>query len=780
MGITGLLPFLEKSSRWTNIKEFAGGSVAIDSYCWLHKGIFSCAEKISIGEPTDAYVIYCMKFIDMLLKHNIKPILVFDGRHLPAKAATESKRRENREKKRRKAAELIRSGQSAEGRNLLRQSIDVTHEIALELIKTCQSFNIDCIVAPYEADAQLAYLNISGIADIVITEDSDLTLFGCKRVFFKMDMNGNGLLVEQDKLHLAMDMKSTDFNMDQFLYMCILSGCDYLPSLRGIGLSKAKKFITMNSNCDIHRALTNLGTCLNMRSLTVSQEYRDDFVKAFITFKHQLVFCPLQRRQVRLNPPTADVTPDQLRYAGEEIDDCDKALQLAYGNCDPFTFQQLHDFDPDQKKNLNKRNKRNPKMPNIVTKHTSIWSSDYKLKQNVLNVSIEKTINYEHQLCTKKSGTSEKAITMQQSSLKKTNSSKKQKLPDVNSSNYQELNEKNILEAYKSEEVQSEEKIEKNANRMHFEEEDLHSSDVNEQTSPVLIRKANPFAKEILANKVSPSLLFKRKSRIRSGHLQHRETIIDRSIVTESKFFASTNEHKNSENNVINNDNDMNSAFSEPQIYHPAKRMKIEDVNNITNDVNHLTDISNPNDAHSMDIDQLDQNMSISEDQDMSINEEQNISISKKQNIIPESIIEETITTQHIHCLDQINESRNLFISKDELGFTNSNVNGTMENYNCKMQRSYSPSSESEYSVSQNSIEDNTSSLFKFAYIKSSTSKGIQSTKTTETRLSSSKMETKNKSASKRGHRNKQLPPEHGQKNLLSMFGFDKKVNLRH
>lgn len=73
-------------------------------------------------------------------------------------------------------------GQHAEGRNLLKRAIDITHEMALELIKYCQSENIDCIVAPYEADAQLAYLNISGIADVVITEDSDLTLFGCKKV----------------------------------------------------------------------------------------------------------------------------------------------------------------------------------------------------------------------------------------------------------------------------------------------------------------------------------------------------------------------------------------------------------------------------------------------------------------------------------------------------------------------------------------------------------------------------------------------------------------------
>lgn len=41
---------------------------------------------------------------------------------------------------------------------------------------------VDCVIAPYEADAQLAYLNRTGYADFVITEDSDLLLFGCRQV----------------------------------------------------------------------------------------------------------------------------------------------------------------------------------------------------------------------------------------------------------------------------------------------------------------------------------------------------------------------------------------------------------------------------------------------------------------------------------------------------------------------------------------------------------------------------------------------------------------------
>jgi exonuclease-1 len=54
--------------------------------------------------------------------------------------------------------------------------------MALALMHECRRRNVDCIVAPYEADAQLAYLNLKNIAQIVITEDSDLVLFGCTKV----------------------------------------------------------------------------------------------------------------------------------------------------------------------------------------------------------------------------------------------------------------------------------------------------------------------------------------------------------------------------------------------------------------------------------------------------------------------------------------------------------------------------------------------------------------------------------------------------------------------
>ncbi len=41
--------------------------------------------------------------------------------------------------------------------------------------------NVEYIVAPYEADAQLCFLEREGLVDGIITEDSDLLVFGCKQ-----------------------------------------------------------------------------------------------------------------------------------------------------------------------------------------------------------------------------------------------------------------------------------------------------------------------------------------------------------------------------------------------------------------------------------------------------------------------------------------------------------------------------------------------------------------------------------------------------------------------
>ncbi|XP_049783479.1 exonuclease 1 isoform X2 [Schistocerca cancellata] len=344
MGIQGLIPFLKKCTRSAHISHFSGQCVAIDAYCWLHKGAYACVEKLARGEPCDA----------------------------------------SRQQSRARAAELLRAGRTEEARNYLRRSIDITHNMAVDLMRECRAKNVDCIVAPYEADAQLAYLNLKNIAQVVITEDSDLVLFGCNMVMFKMDISGNGLLVEKEKLHLAMGSNPENFEFDKFRHMCILSGCDYLASLPGIGLAKALKFVTKTADPDIHRALRRLPLHLNMHSLSVSNEYRDEFVQAVATFKYQLVYDPMSRKLVPLNEPPAGY--EHNSYVGEMMPD-DIAFQLALGNLDPFTLKPVDDFNPDriQKHSFSTRQPADKSQP-------SIWTSASVLSINeLLPVQTKKT-----------------------------------------------------------------------------------------------------------------------------------------------------------------------------------------------------------------------------------------------------------------------------------------------------------------------------------------------------------------------------------------------------
>ncbi|XP_076443126.1 uncharacterized protein LOC143281736 [Babylonia areolata] len=344
MGIQGLLPFLKKIHTPVNISQFKGCTVAIDAYCWLHKGAFSCAEKLALGEKTEQYVYYCMKYVDCLLRNDLKPILVFDGCHLPSKKDVEVSRRERREVNRKKAAQLLREGKRQEAKECLQRCVDITPQMALQLMNACRARGVDCIVAPYEADAQLAYLNKAGIAQVIITEDSDLLLFGCEKVIFKMDFFGNGVLIEQSRLNEVVDIQDGFYTFEKFRYMCILSGCDYLPSLPGIGLAKACKVFKVARQTDIRQLLRKIPSYLKM-SLVVTDDYIDGFIRADNTFLYQLAFDPRTGRLCPLTPYLPEVEIEELRYAGPYFSN-QLALQIALGNVDIHTHEKIADFDP--------------------------------------------------------------------------------------------------------------------------------------------------------------------------------------------------------------------------------------------------------------------------------------------------------------------------------------------------------------------------------------------------------------------------------------------------
>lgn len=65
-----------------------------------------------------------------------------------------------------------------------------------------------------------------------------------------MDVNGHGLAVDLADLSKLTKLKLHEFTQEKFRHMCILSGCDYLPSVKGIGLQTAIKLLRKSANVE--------------------------------------------------------------------------------------------------------------------------------------------------------------------------------------------------------------------------------------------------------------------------------------------------------------------------------------------------------------------------------------------------------------------------------------------------------------------------------------------------------------------------------------------------
>ncbi|KAK0203660.1 PIN domain-like protein [Desarmillaria ectypa] len=283
MGISGLLPALKSIQTVKHLSEFSGKTVAIDAYAWLHRGVYSCATELATGTQTSKYVRYVMERIRILRQHNIEPYVVFDGGPLPAKQGTEVTRKQKREENLARGKALADEGKHTQAREFYVKCVDVTPQMAFQVIKALRAENIKYTVAPYEADAQMAYLERTGYVDAVVTEDSDMLVFGCKNVLFKFDAVANTVV----------SVSRSDFA--SFRAMAILSGCDYLPSIPGIGLKTA---------CSLLRRWKTVDQVVRMVAIegkkSVPRGYLESFQLAEKCFLHQRVYDPSLERLVHL------------------------------------------------------------------------------------------------------------------------------------------------------------------------------------------------------------------------------------------------------------------------------------------------------------------------------------------------------------------------------------------------------------------------------------------------------------------------------------------------
>ncbi|KAJ4816269.1 5'-3' exonuclease family protein isoform 1 [Rhynchospora pubera] len=335
MGIQGLLPQLKSIMAPINVEDLKGQTVAVDTYSWLHKGALSCSAQLCKGLPTTRHIDYCMHRVNMLRHHGIKPILVFDGGLLPMKADQETKRARSRNENLEKAKEHDAAGNSTAAFECYQKAVDISPSIAYELIQVLKNEKVDYIVAPYEADAQMAFLSINKLVDAVITEDSDLIPFGCCRIIFKMDKFGQGVDYQSSRLPKNRELDFSGFTHQMLLEMCILSGCDYLPSLPGMGVKRAHALIQKLKSYE--KVIKHV----RYSGVSVPPLYEENFRRAIWAFQHQRVYDPTKQNIVHLLNVPEDCNED-LEFLGPWLEQS-IAKDIAEGKLDPITKAPFED-----------------------------------------------------------------------------------------------------------------------------------------------------------------------------------------------------------------------------------------------------------------------------------------------------------------------------------------------------------------------------------------------------------------------------------------------------
>lgn len=63
------------------------------------------------------------------------------------------------------------------------------------------------------------------------------------QIIFKMDKYGHGVEFHIARLERNRELDFSGFTSQMLLEMCILSGCDYLPSMPGMGVKRAHSLI---------------------------------------------------------------------------------------------------------------------------------------------------------------------------------------------------------------------------------------------------------------------------------------------------------------------------------------------------------------------------------------------------------------------------------------------------------------------------------------------------------------------------------------------------------
>lgn len=211
-----------------------------------------------------------------------------------------------REQRLAEGLQLEKEGKHAEAYQKFIQAVSVSLDMVCEFLQMLIRYQIPYIIAPYESDAQMAYLSRTGIVDAVITEDSDSLCYRCPKVLFKMTAEGTSKCIQLSDVYESFgDMKN--WTPELFELMCVLNGCDYADGCNRIGLKTAVKLINRGKN------MKDTLKIIECNPVYKFNEFKPRLEFATACFHHQVIYNPILNKREYLTPVPEGISEKYCR-----------------------------------------------------------------------------------------------------------------------------------------------------------------------------------------------------------------------------------------------------------------------------------------------------------------------------------------------------------------------------------------------------------------------------------------------------------------------------------
>ncbi|WJX63825.1 Elongation of fatty acids protein 2, variant 2 [Trifolium repens] len=271
MGIKGLTKLLAdnapKSMKENKFESYFGRKIAVDASMSIYQFLIvvgrSGTEMLTneAGEVTSHLQGMFSRTI-RLLEAGMKPVYVFDGKPPEMKNQELKKRLSKRAEATAGLSEALETDNKEDIEKFSKRTVKVTKQHNDDCKRLLRLMGVPVVEAPSEAEAQCAALCKAGKASshllcvyAVASEDMDSLTFGAPK-FLRHLMDPSSKKVPVMEFDIAKILEELNLTMDQFIDLCILSGCDYCDNIRGIGGLTALKLIRQHGS--IENILENL------------------------------------------------------------------------------------------------------------------------------------------------------------------------------------------------------------------------------------------------------------------------------------------------------------------------------------------------------------------------------------------------------------------------------------------------------------------------------------------------------------------------------------------